>query len=496
MAVLPTLAEPSELYTGNASNIRATTATLNGRINPNGATTSAWFAYGTTTAYGNIAAATLTPNDGTTAQDVSTVIGGLAPGQTYHYRFLATTYPDYHSGEDMSFVTMLPPPIAPSELIAPQLSLVGNNIDLTVGQSLAGRRYQVQQSNKLDPGSWTSIGTTWLGDGSPLVITIQRDPKMRQRFYRLVLDPTTPITHEFALIPAGVFMMGDQSDPLVGNSDELPVHSVYVHGFYMGRYEVTKELWDAVRAWGLNNGYADLPAGNGSYASKGANHPVHSISWYEMVKWCNARSEKEGLTPCYRIFHSFFKQSIFYKVGEEDDIFFDWSANGFRLPTEAEWEKAARGGRAIKNFPWGGDTISHNEANYRVFSANGSTNYWAYDVTARPPGAGTYYYHPAYLAGGYPYSSPVGSFAPNSYGLYDMTGNVWEWCWDWFGPYDSSSQTDPRGPATGSTRVFRGSGWRGHADGARCSARRNDLPGGAGSYFDGSLGFRVVRGPP
>ena len=131
----------------------------------------------------------------------------------------------------------------------------------------------------------------------------------------------------FALIPAGSFQMGDQSNPLVGSGGERPVHAVYVSAFYMGKYEVTKELWDTVRAWGLNNGYTDLPVGNDYYTSKGANHPVHSISWDTMVKWCNARSEKENLTPCYTV------SGVIYMTGSSAPVC-NWNGNGYRLPSE------------------------------------------------------------------------------------------------------------------------------------------------------------------
>jgi formylglycine-generating enzyme required for sulfatase activity len=204
------------------------------------------------------------------------------------------------------------------------------------------------------------------------------------RFRVNVTDSFTPPAQEgFAFIPGGSFQMGDQSDPLVGSSDELPVHSVYVSGTYMGRYEVTKEPWDEVRAWGLNNGYTDLPVGNGSYASKAANHPVHPITWYAMVKWCNARSQKEGLTPCYTV------GGATYKTGDSDAVDGNWGASGYRLPSEAEWEKAARGGLSGKRFPWG-ETINHSNANYMT---NGSA--YSYDTSPYT----SYTFHPTYNDG-------------------------------------------------------------------------------------------------
>ena len=162
----------------------------------------------------------------------------------------------------------------------------------------------------------------------------------------------------FVWIPSGSFLMGDQSDPRVGVSEELPLHSVYVSGFYMGKCEVTYEVWDAVRTWGSSNGYTDLPPG----ASKGANHPVHLIDWCSIIKWCNARSEYEDLHPCYLV-----DGTVFRSGGGDlltcNIVTCDWNANGYRLPSEAEWEKAARGGLSGKSFPWG-DTITHDQANY------------------------------------------------------------------------------------------------------------------------------------
>jgi formylglycine-generating enzyme required for sulfatase activity len=212
--------------------------------------------------------------------------------------------------------------------------------------------------------------------------------------------------------------------------------------------------------------------GNEPSVSKGAKHPVFFISWYAMVKWCNARSEKESLVPCYTVSGSTYKTG--YSAPD-----CNWNASGYRLPTEAEWEKAARGGLSNKRFPWG-DTITHSQANYYS-----STSY-AYDVS---PTRG---YHPTYDDGVIPYTSPVGSFPANGYGLYDMAGNLWEWCWDWgsSGYYsDPSAGTDPRGPASGSGRVFRGGGWGDRPLYLRVTGRSYSNPGGTNINF----GFRVAR---
>ena len=273
------------------------------------------------------------------------------------------------------------------------------------------------------------------------------------------------------LIPSGPFTMGRTSGDT--NSDAVPTATT-VSAFYMDVNEVTLSQWQTVQQWGtLVGGYTDLPAGSG----KGETHPVQTVSWYDVVKWCNARSEREGKTPVY---YTDDAQTAIYKTGNVDvtNAQAKWTANGYRLPTEAEWEKAARGGLAGKRFPWG-DTISQNLANY-----NGKTPRFAYELGPNDFNAiGS-------VGGTSPATSPVGSFAANGYGLNDMAGNVWEWCWDWYGtPY--AGGTDPRGPATGSYRVIRGGSWNRLALGARCAYRNNYGPTGSFSF----IGFRAVLPP-
>ena len=277
-------------------------------------------------------------------------------------------------------------------------------------------------------------------------------------------------TAGFSLIPAGSFTMGDALD---GGGD---AHTVTVSAFYMAQNLVTKAEWDAVRTWGLANGYSDLVAGSG----KASNHPVQTVSWYQMVKWCNARSQQAGFVPMY---YTDDAQSTVYKTGDVNvtNAQVKWSANGYRLPTEAEWEKAARGGLSSKRFPWG-DTISHSQANYQAYS------YYSYDLSGAVNN-----FHPSYTAGGYPYTSPVGSFAANGYGLYDMAGNVWQQCWDWDWDYDPAVLTDPRGPAVSGSSLFRvgrGGSWDQRAIYSRVAFRIGSGPSGSGNY---SIGFRVAR---
>jgi formylglycine-generating enzyme required for sulfatase activity len=168
-----------------------------------------------------------------------------------------------------------------------------------------------------------------------------------------------------------------------------------------------------------------------------------------------------------------------YKSGQAVLPYADWAARGYRLPTEAEWEYAARGGLSGKRFPWG-DTISHTQANY--FS---STNY-IYDVS---PTRGE---HPDFGDWPSPHTtSPVGYFAANEYGLHDMAGNVRQWCWDWLQYYVSGSQTVPRGPAAGGARVYRGGCYEDDAVFCRVASRYGLEPE-EGSWWHG---FRSVLPP-
>ncbi len=276
-----------------------------------------------------------------------------------------------------------------------------------------------------------------------------------------------------AYIAGGTFQMGDTFSE--GDADELPLHSVYVSAFYMDKHEVTSQQWHTVRTWALANGYTfDNPG-----AGKTATHPVQQVSWYDCVKWCNARSQMQGLTPCY---YTDASQSTVYKNGmvAVANNAVKWDAHGYRLPTEAEWEKAARGGAVGKRFPWSdANSIARSRANY-------------FGDTAISYDAGPNGYNPLFTPGGMPYTSPVGYFAPNGYGLHDMAGNAYEWCWDRYLNlyYDSSPGSDPLGPESGTSRVLRGGDWYGYANLCRVADRGNSAP----DITFNNFGFRCVRG--
>jgi formylglycine-generating enzyme required for sulfatase activity len=272
-----------------------------------------------------------------------------------------------------------------------------------------------------------------------------------------------------AYIPAGLFQMGDNFNEI--GTDTLPVHNVQVDGFFMDRTEVSKETWQAVQTWSTANGYS---ISGGSFAAAG--HPVQSITWYDCVKWCNARSEKEGLTPCY---YTDAALTLVFRTGTVniDNTMVNWAASGYRLPTEAEWEKAARGSALGYRYPWG-DTITGSQANY-----SGSGDAFEGQSTATTPVG---YYNGGQL--------PAGVDMANGYGLYDMAGNVYEWCWDLYGSTyygDVTANSNPHGPTTGTARVLRGGAWDFTSSYLRCAFRKLDSP-----YYPYSspYGIRCVRG--
>jgi len=353
---------------------------------------------------------------------------------------------------------------------APVITSFSQNGVLVCSNLLAGSTGAVEWASSL-AGPWTN---NWAELSSVVADSNGMISVSVPMFYRVrgVAAPTnTPPPAGMVLMPAGSFTMGDVAYNNL-DGDAAPIN-VYVSAFYMDQYDVAYALWQQVYNWAISHGYSFLNLA----AGKAANHPVQSIDWYDCVKWCNARSEMGGLTPAYFTDAS---QTVVYRTGDLDlgNACVNWQ-KGYRLPTEAEWEKAARGGLSGQRFPWGA-TISESQANYF-----GDPIEYSYDWG--PVGENT-----NFDTWPIPYTSPVGSFAANGYGLYDMAGNVWQWCWDWYGtPYVGGS--NPSGPTSGSNRVWRGGSWCYFAPDCRVANRfsggpGNPEPGGKGSY----LGFRSV----
>ena len=300
-------------------------------------------------------------------------------------------------------------------------------------------------------------------------------------YFRLLPQTNTPAG--MVLIPAGSFLMGNylfynKATNDLDITDANPTN-VYVSAFYMDTNLMSYSQWTNVYAYATNHGYGFVNAG----AGKAANHPVQTVDWFDCVKWSNARSVQAGLNPVYYTDAGY--TQLFTNGDLGTTVYLNLTNNGYRLPTEAEWEKAARGGLTGNRFPWG-NFITESQANYY-----GATGSYSYDLG--PNGYNSIGNYPTTSPG----TSPVGSFAPNGYGLYDMAGNVLEWCWDWYAapPYPAGSPylggTNPTGAATGSYRVLRGGLWPFVAYHVRCACRYNYyVPSYAGETF----GFRCVRG--
>ncbi len=265
----------------------------------------------------------------------------------------------------------------------------------------------------------------------------------------------------FVLIPAGTFQMGSNED----YSFIKPVHEVTItKSFYMGKYEVTQAEYEKYCSYGEKKPSSD----NGD----GDNYPAYYVSWYDALVYCNKRSMAEGLTPCYSISGNTDPAKWGELPTAEDDPLRDtwdavecnWNANGYRLPTEAEWEYASRAGdNTVASLTYSGTSDVNKLGDYAWYYVNSE-------------GA----------------SHEVGTKTPNEFGLYDMSGNVWEWCWNWYTKsYDTETEggSDPTGTSSGLLRVFRGGSWDSNSDLCAVSFRNAYYP----NRRDYNYGFRVVR---
>jgi uncharacterized repeat protein (TIGR02543 family) len=270
---------------------------------------------------------------------------------------------------------------------------------------------------------------------------------------------------EMVCINPGTFMMGSPANDPFSDAIETPQHKVTLTGFYLGKYLITQAQYEAVM--GTNPSY--FHGGTGREPSAGEiqdKRPVEMVSWYDALVFCNKLSRSEGLNPAYRINGSTDPADWGSVPTNSDSPTKDaWDAvqvvagsDGYRLPTEAQWEYACRAETTTAYNT--GDTISDDTGWYENNSG---------DITHE-----------------------VGLKTPNAYDLYDMHGNVWEWCWDWYGPYTSEEQTDPEGPVSGDDRVIRGGSFENPGPILRSAVRLYPFFG----FRDADTGFRLARIPP
>ena len=308
-----------------------------------------------------------------------------------------------------------------------------------------------------------------MGDVARASGNIQR-PEYRSQFYETAYlgappaaaqaqaQPAAPAQQQrsapanFVRVEGGSFQMGSH----IGYyDDQRPVRTVKIRSFYMGKTEVTQREWFEVMGTTVRQQLAILKSEYLTLAGESDNHPMYCVSWYEAIEYCNKKSIKEGLTPAYD------------KKGTT--VTWNRNASGYRLPTEAEWEYAAKGGIGSPgNYTYAGSN-----------DINAVAWYSAYDKDWKPIGERT--------------TMLVGTKAPNGLGLYDMSGNVFEWCWDWYAPsYSNAGGNDnPTGAPSGKDRAVRGGAWS-HGESAASTVMRSSYDTFYPDYRFNDVGFRVV----
>lgn len=274
---------------------------------------------------------------------------------------------------------------------------------------------------------------------TPSSNTIRIDDQLR-------LNESLIQSKKWAFIQGGTFYMGKINN--IGDPDELPIHKVTLSSFILSRHEVTQ------------GEYFDVMGYNPSSFNGNSALPVENVCFYNAIEYCNKLSFSQGLQPCYEYLGSGFDTDdwpIFWNASDHNNIICHWEMSGFRLPSEAEWEYAARGGQFSHDFLYSG---SNDPTLVAWFSTNA--------------GNGTH---------------QVNQKLPNELGLYDMSGNIWEVVWDYYGAYPEINTDNPHGPEYGIYRVFRGGMWQAAANYARTTNRSMANSTSCAATY----GFRVAR---
>ena len=305
---------------------------------------------------------------------------------------------------------------------------------------------------------WTKNGKFEAGTISVYSCTVQADTDIKVAF-----KPSFDKTYTVNGISFTMKSIAAVTNGSVGHDDNTnnAPHTVSLSTYLIGEAEVTQELWQAV----MGNNPSDFQGGSKPPASGEVQgkRPVEKVNWYHAIVFCNKLSKACGLEPCYRVFGIDLDTLTFDDIPTSwdynwNDASCNWNKNGFRLPTEAEWEWAAKGG---ENDKWPGTNVESELKDYAWYEVNSGRK-----------------------------THEVKKKLPNGYGLYDMSGNVYEWCWDWYKDPPAAGQ-DPTGPARGQYRIIRGGGWRENADWVSCAKRIKQRPP---EGWD-SVGLRLVCRP-
>jgi formylglycine-generating enzyme required for sulfatase activity len=334
--------------------------------------------------------------------------------------------------------------VAPRGQAQQELTL---GLQLYAGLSITGAVGTVCQiqyvTNLAQTNAWLPLTNLTLASNPQLWVDTTC-PATAQRFYQAVTAPANMVW-----IPPGTFVMGSPTNEAERAANETQHTVTLTQGFYMGVHPVTQGEYLALTS--NNPSYFTTRDYHGNPISPDTNRPVEQVSWADATNYCAQLTQQEQAAGLLQV---------------------GWS---YRLPTESEWEYACRAGTT--NAFYYGDALHGGMANFY--------DYYEYDaaygdiIIANPT--------VPWLAR----TSTVGSYQPNAWGLYDMHGNVWEWCLDWYGTYPGGSVTNYPGPASGSSRVFRGGSWSAFGVDCRSAKRGSNIP----SYSDYTVGFRVVLAP-